>query len=107
MTTEAAGAPAGIPGYQIGIFQVICLCRRQKKYSLEDTPPERLQVQSEGALQEVNDNQDGVLQEVNDNQEECKNGELKVSYNILLLYFCFLISFIVCSYRLFSISSDS
>ncbi len=81
MTTEAAGAPPGIPGYQIGIFQVICLCRRQKKYSLEETPPEKVEVKSDGVLQEINDNQsEEGLHEVNDNEQECKNGEIKVSY---------------------------
>ena len=33
--TAAAGASSEL-GYQIGIFQVICLCRRKKKYQLEE-----------------------------------------------------------------------
>ena len=33
--TAAAGASSEF-GYQIGIFQVICLCRRKKKYQLEE-----------------------------------------------------------------------
>ena len=33
--TAATGASSEI-GYQIGIFQVICLCRRKKKYQLEE-----------------------------------------------------------------------
>ena len=33
--TAAAGASSEL-GYQIGIFQVICLCRRKKKYQFEE-----------------------------------------------------------------------